>query len=69
MALPSNSVDTLISELYPDIGTPNKPDQYFLERTILSPKNDAVDDLNQNILDMFPGEEHVMQSADKVKGD
>lgn len=69
MALPSNSVDSLISELYPDIAVPNKPDQYFLERTILSAKNDAVDDLNQSILDMFPGEEHIMQSADKVKGD
>ncbi len=45
---------------------PDKPDQYFLEWNILSAKNDAVDDLNQVILDLFPGEEKILQSADKV---
>ena len=68
MALPFNSVDNLIAALYPDIGVPDKPDQYFLERTILSAKNDAVDDLNQAILNLFPGEEQVLHSADKVTG-
>ncbi|KAI0758704.1 hypothetical protein C8Q74DRAFT_1174310, partial [Fomes fomentarius] len=66
MALPSNAVENLISALYPDIEIPNKPDQYFLEQTILSAKNDAVDDLNQAILDLFPREEQILQSADKV---
>ena len=66
MALPSNTVSDLISEMYPAISEPGKADQYFLERTILSAKNDAVDDLNQEILNQFPGEEQILQSADKV---
>ncbi|TFK77958.1 hypothetical protein K466DRAFT_440633, partial [Polyporus arcularius HHB13444] len=59
-------VDCLIEALYPGIKQPGKPDEYFLERTILSATNDAVDDLNQAILDKFPGEETVLHSADKV---
>ncbi|RPD53308.1 hypothetical protein L226DRAFT_426661, partial [Lentinus tigrinus ALCF2SS1-7] len=66
MQLPSNSVDGLIEALYPEIEVPGKPDEYFLERTILSAKNEAFDDLNQAILDKFPGEETVLHSADKV---
>ena len=69
MALETKSVNGLIVELYPNIQAPDKPDQYFLERTILSPKNDAVDELNQAILTQFPGEETIMHSADKVDGD
>ncbi|OBZ78054.1 hypothetical protein A0H81_02325 [Grifola frondosa] len=46
----------------------DKPDQYFLERTILSSKNDAVDGINHAILEKFPGEKVVLMAADKVIG-
>ena len=42
---------------------------FFLEHTILSPKNDTVDLLNQLILDSFPGEESVLMGVDKVDKD
>jgi hypothetical protein len=68
MRLPENTVEGLIHAIYPDIAHGPKPDAFFLERTILSSKNDTVDLLNQMILDRFPGEQSVLISADKVNG-
>ncbi|KAH9988293.1 hypothetical protein BJV77DRAFT_933085, partial [Russula vinacea] len=50
-----NTIASLIDTIYPDICTPNLPDQYFSERTILSSKNDTVDALNTAVLEQFPG--------------
>jgi len=61
-----NKVDDLIKSIYPNIEDGNKPDQYFLERTILSCKNDDVDDLNEAILAKFLGQERILKSADSV---
>jgi hypothetical protein len=66
MKLQDNSVNGLINTIYPGITQGDHPDNYFLHRTILSPKNDAVDDVNQSILDRFPGEQTVITSVDKV---
>jgi hypothetical protein len=41
-------------------------DKYFLERTILSARNDDVDDLDQKLLDKFLGEQTIFHSADSV---
>jgi PIF1-like helicase len=68
MQLPDNSVKSLVNAIYPNITHGNKPDDYFLQRTILSPKNDTVDDVNQSILDSFPGEQTTTISVDKVIG-
>jgi len=61
-----NTVDDLINAIYPGIGIEHKPDQFFLDCTILSCKNDDVDDLNQTMLAKFPGNERVLMSADSV---
>jgi hypothetical protein len=61
-----NTVDDLINSVYPDIHIGNKPDAYFLERTILACKNDDVFDVNKIMLDKFPGQEIRMMSADSV---
>ncbi|KAI0062635.1 hypothetical protein BV25DRAFT_1789848, partial [Artomyces pyxidatus] len=66
MSLSVNTQDSLIAALYLDIAEGNKSDQYFLDRTILCSKNDAAADLNQAILDKFPGQEHTHMSVDKV---
>ena len=58
--------ESLISTIYPAIAEPNHSDQYFLERTILSGKNDDVDEMNASILQKFPGQETVLWSADNV---
>ena len=61
-----NTVKDLINATYPDIGVGNKDDQYFLDRTILSCKNDSVHDLNNEILSMFPVPSRLYTSADSV---
>ena len=61
--------DSLISSIYPAIASPGHSDQYYLERTILSGRNDDVDDLNASILQKFPGQESVFWSADSVETD
>lgn len=65
MRVPGNSVEGLIDAIYPGIAQGDKQDDYFLNRTILSCKNDTVDDLNETILDMFPGEKTEVMSSDK----
>ena len=69
MRLPRNDVQNMINSIYPGIDQPDKPDQFFLERTILSSKNDTVDQLNHVILDKFPGEQAIRMGVDKVGGD
>jgi len=39
-------------------------EQYFLERSILCPRNVDVDEFNTRLLDSFSGEERVYHSAD-----
>jgi len=69
MRLPQNDVQSLIDAIYPDIHQGNKPDQFFLERSILSSRNLTVHELNQIILNRFPGQESVHMSADTVDHD
>jgi hypothetical protein len=42
MRMPDNSVQSLSDAIYPGIADGNKEDDYFLQRTILSLKNDAA---------------------------
>src|SRR6202789_1450016 len=63
-----NSVSSLISAVYPGINKlPLPPDHYFAERTIPTSRNDAVDDINEDMLSKFPGEMKEFLSADSVK--
>ena len=58
-----------VDSVCPDINQANKPDQFFLEHTILSSKNDTIDGINLSILDIFPGELSIDMSVDKVNSD
>ncbi|KAJ3738004.1 hypothetical protein EV360DRAFT_58524, partial [Lentinula raphanica] len=52
------TVDSLISAIYPSLDVIDPAmnnDPWFLERTILCPKNDAVDDLNTKCLNVLRG--------------
>ncbi|KAJ6459866.1 hypothetical protein C8R45DRAFT_769046, partial [Mycena sanguinolenta] len=69
MKLPHNTVQSLIDTIYPGISTlsaDHHHDKYFLERTIISARNDDVNDLNANLLNKFTGDETVFHSADSV---
>ena len=48
---------------------PLSDDGYFTERTILSARNDDVDEINNAITQQFPGQSHTCLSADSVEGD
>ena len=59
----------LIDAIYPNINQPQAgphPDTYFLDRVILSPRNDDVHHINSKVIDKFPGQEKVYHSADRV---
>ncbi|KAF8798747.1 hypothetical protein BYT27DRAFT_7122654 [Phlegmacium glaucopus] len=51
---PDYSINSLVEEVYPGIEDGEKSDQLC----ILACKNDSVQDLNEEILNRFPGEEH-----------
>ena len=69
MICADNAVDSLMDQIYPDIGHGDKDDQYFLDRSILACTNDVIKDLNSELLDMFPGDKHLLLSADSVHFD
>ena len=63
-----NTVQGLIDALYPNIQIPGiAGDQYFLERTILAPRNDDVHSLNSGVLDCLPSEKKTYRSADRAE--
>ena len=66
MCLSDFSLPGLIRYIYPNIQTGHFQDHFFLERTILSGRNDDVDEINQRVLDIFPGQETVYWSTDKI---
>jgi hypothetical protein len=58
----------LIETIYPGIANSTLPsDQYFADCTILSACNEDVHSINSQILQSFPGEEKLYQSADWVE--
>jgi hypothetical protein len=62
-------IPALISATYPILQTrEGMTDEYFLERAILCPRNSEVDEINQQVLQKFPGEARLYSSADSVKG-
>ena len=60
------SSDELIDKVFPQI-TEGYTDKYFVsKRAILTPINENVDELNEAIVDKFPGEGKTYLSADSV---
>ncbi|KAI0043939.1 hypothetical protein FA95DRAFT_1497865, partial [Auriscalpium vulgare] len=61
------STDALIDTIYDGVSTnPPPPSAYFLNRTILAPRNDEVNDINEAVLGRLAGDEQVLLSADSV---
>ena len=59
--------ESLINHIYPNIDKVVPPPLYFLDRIILAPRNSDVDDINAAVLNLFPGPESVLYSADSVE--
>lgn len=63
----SPSIDALIQFVYPGIkDAASFPSDYFLNRVILSSRNDDVEDINLQILDLMPGDTQICHSADII---
>jgi hypothetical protein len=70
LMLEENTVQALINHIYPGLSQLQPPlHQYFSDRIILSSRNDDVDDLNNLMLDSFPGVDHIFFSNDSVAND
>lgn len=70
-ALPSamqcTSLNHLIEYIYSDINSiPPPPPEYFLHRTILSPRNQDVEDINSSILNLMSGQITKFASANSI---
>jgi hypothetical protein len=67
VALPENTVESLISTVYPGFSEDGvMTPQYLSERTILSARNEDVDSVNSIMLQQMSGNETVYQSADSA---
>ena len=67
--LAGDNMDSLIHALYSELLTGNQqlPDQYFLDHTILSPRNVQMHEINASMLDsVAPQEMATYLSADSV---
>ncbi|XP_076937210.1 uncharacterized protein LOC143604695 [Bidens hawaiensis] len=62
----SDPVSELIDFVYPSVLQNFKKQNYFHERAILAPKNDIVQEINDRLLSIFPGEEREYLSSDSV---
>ena len=63
------NLNGFINRIYPGIGNSRTQDnQYFLDCTILCPRNDEVHDINNAILQQFnpTTEVHMLRSVDPV---
>ncbi len=66
MITPYNTLQSLIDVIYPNIAIQPKPDSFFLDHTILTAKNDAVDAINAYLLHLFLGEVVILLGFDTV---
>ncbi|XP_029144547.1 uncharacterized protein [Arachis hypogaea] len=72
MAIPwegETSLHKLIEEIFPNLQSHGWDASYMVERAILTPKNHDVQQLNDIIINQFPGEERNLVSFDEVEGD
>ena len=52
--------------VFPDLGSNYNNAQWLTSRAILCPTNEGVENINQLLLDKFPGAARIYQSNDKV---
>lgn len=62
---PDNDIHTLIPYTYPDISLPHGSD-YYRDRCILTPRNREAIEINDILLDLFPGHTYDLWSIDEA---
>ncbi|XP_026451085.1 uncharacterized protein LOC113351282 [Papaver somniferum] len=61
-----NPIETIVQAIYPGLLDKIENQDYLRKRCILTPKNDTVDQINDYVVSMFPGKEHVFLSSDSI---
>ena len=67
--IPGDDLTALIATIYPDVQRSNGDAKYFVNRAILAPTNKVVDEINDTVLDMLPGEKKTYHGTDTVAED
>ncbi|KAI8537401.1 hypothetical protein RHMOL_Rhmol09G0020900 [Rhododendron molle] len=63
------SIDKLIEEVFPNIESCAADSEYMVDRGLITPKNEAAENLNKRVNQKFSGRERVYYSFDKVEND
>ncbi|XP_026450614.1 uncharacterized protein LOC113350698 [Papaver somniferum] len=64
-----DSVSQPIDATFPDLADNSEDQDYLLNRALITPLNEHVDKLNDQVVSMFPGQEHTYYSFDSVEDD
>ncbi|CAG8727804.1 5221_t:CDS:2, partial [Gigaspora margarita] len=59
-------IQSLIKAVYSNIEQQNLSDDFLQDRMLLSARNDDVQDINNIVLDIFPGHKYTYLSADNI---
>lgn len=59
-------INSIALSTYPSLLQNLHDEEYFKERAILCPTNDVVDEVNNYIMDLLPGESHQYFSSDQI---
>ncbi|XP_024990585.1 ATP-dependent DNA helicase PIF1-like [Cynara cardunculus var. scolymus] len=73
MAIPytnkNESKDALIDAIFPSLQTCETASDYIISRAILTTKNEHVDEINDQLIERFRGEEKIYYSFDEAEDD
>ncbi|XP_075654860.1 uncharacterized protein LOC142625034 [Castanea sativa] len=64
-----HSIYNLIDQVFPNLQEHANDARYMVDRALLTPINDDVEQLNAKIISQFPGDEFTLHSFDEVEGD
>lgn len=61
-----NHVQTIVEAIYPALSENTKNPSYFQDKAILAATNEEVNHVNEHVLSIITGEEHVYYSSDSL---
>ncbi|KAI7727414.1 hypothetical protein M8C21_025563, partial [Ambrosia artemisiifolia] len=64
-----NSIKQLIKSIFPSLNSGAQSSDYITSRAILTTRNESVDEINNQMIDIFQGEERHYYSFDEVDDD
>ena len=67
--VPVDSLQDLISKVYPDIHNNYLDENWLGDRAILAPTNDVVSNINEEVMEKIPGASDIYKSIDLVIND